>query len=186
VVATALLVASCGGGGGDAGAKFSATTASACTDSSVAGYLHVSEPINSVRQIYDGTLTPDLAVSTYRNIDRLFPTRIIARSGPVSALPRAASQLADVIFLANGQAYGLEDFLTLNRVAGLLVLKNGKIVHETCRYGNVSQTRWMSMSVAKSVTSTLIGAAVKEATSAASTTRWSITCRALSEARTTG
>ena len=36
-------------------------------------YPHAQEPIGTVAQIYDGAMLPDLAVSTYRNIDRLFP-----------------------------------------------------------------------------------------------------------------
>ena len=38
-------------------------------------YLHATEPIGTVREIYDGVLTPEMAVNTFRNIDRLFPTR---------------------------------------------------------------------------------------------------------------
>ena len=41
-------------------------------------YPHASEPIGTVREIYNGTLTPELAVNTFRNIDRLFPTRAAA------------------------------------------------------------------------------------------------------------
>lgn len=47
-----------------------------------AGYRHAEEPIGTVREIYDGRLYPDIQVSTFRNIDRLFPTRIVHR-GPV-------------------------------------------------------------------------------------------------------
>jgi CubicO group peptidase (beta-lactamase class C family) len=50
----------------------------------------------------------------------------------------------------------------LNRVAGLLVLDHGRIALERYRFGNSARTRWMSMSVAKSITSTLIGAALQQ------------------------
>ena len=53
------------------------------------GYPHAGEPIGTVEQIYDGHLTPDLAVSTYRNIDRLFPTRTIAAGDSARELPQA-------------------------------------------------------------------------------------------------
>ena len=36
-------------------------------------YPHADESIGTVEDVYDGHLTPDLAVSTFRNIDRLFP-----------------------------------------------------------------------------------------------------------------
>lgn len=126
---------------------------------SAPGYPHAKEPIGDVRQVYDGTLTPDLAVNTFRNIDRLFPTRTIRRAGSETPLPRAERSLASVR-IAN--RYDIYDYLSRNRVTGLLVLKDGAIVSEIYQSGNTAQTRWMSMSMAKSVTSTLIGAAVKD------------------------
>src|SRR5262245_59090962 len=126
------------------------------------GYPHANEQIGSVRDIYDGVLPPEIAVNTFRNIDRLFPTRTIPRSTRPSPLPRAATPLGAVEFSADNKRYTLDDFLELNRIAAILVLKNGRIKLERYRFGNTDRTRWMSMSVAKSITSTLIGAAVKQ------------------------
>ncbi len=120
------------------------------------------EAIGSVRQMYDGALTPDLAVSTFRNIDRLFPTRTIAHGGQVSPLPPADRALTRLEFMSRGRHWDLNDYLAVNRVAGLLVLKNGRVALELYQYGNTPATRWMSMSVAKSITSTLIGAAIRD------------------------
>jgi CubicO group peptidase (beta-lactamase class C family) len=120
------------------------------------------EPIGSVRQMYDGALTPDLAVNTFRHIDRLFPTRVIAHGDHVLALPAAAHPLTQVKFMSRGKHWDLFDYLAVNRVAGLLVLKDGKIALEIYQYGNTPKTRWMSMSIAKSITSTLIGAAIQQ------------------------
>lgn len=120
------------------------------------------ESIGTVRQMYDGALTPDLAVSTFRHIDRLFPTRTIAHGGKVSPLLPAERPLGRLEFNSRGKHWDLVDYLAVNRVAGLLVLKNGRIAFETYQYGNTPATRWMSMSVAKSITSTLIGAAIQQ------------------------
>ncbi len=125
-------------------------------------YPHAAEPIGTVRQIYDGVLTPQLAVHTFRNIDRLFPTRTVPRSSTPMPLPRAAAPLGTVRFTDRGTRYDLEDYLELNRVAGLLVLRNGRVALERYRFGNSARTRWMSMSIAKSITATLIGAAVQQ------------------------
>lgn len=125
-------------------------------------YPHAGEPIGTVRQIYDGALSPELAVNTFRNIDRLFPTRRIPHAAKPWPLPSAAAPLGDVSFTDRGIAHHLEDYLELNRVAGLLVLDHGRIALERYRFGNGPRTRWMSMSIAKSITSTLIGAAVKQ------------------------
>ena len=125
-------------------------------------YPHANDPIGTVRQMYDGALTPEMAVSTFRNIDRLFPTRAVAHGAHPKPLPPAATPLGDVHFRDRDSTYDLERYLELNRVAGLLVLKEGRIALERYRYGNSPRTRWMSMSVAKSITSTLVGAALAQ------------------------
>ncbi len=126
-------------------------------------YPHASEPIGTVEQIYDGHLTPDLAVSTFRNIDRLFPVRTIEAGDTPRALPQATQDLAAMVsFDIDGVTYDLHDFLALDNVTGLIVLKDGAVVYETYQRGNTPDTRWMSMSVAKSITSTLVGAAIRD------------------------
>jgi CubicO group peptidase (beta-lactamase class C family) len=125
-------------------------------------YPHAAEPIGTVRQIYDGVLTPEAAINTFRNIDRLFPTRTVPRSAKPYPLPPASAPLGAVNFSEGVKRYDLDDYLELNRVAGLLVLKDGRIKLEKYRFGNSERTRWMSMSIAKSITSTLVGAALKQ------------------------
>ena len=125
-------------------------------------YPHAHDPIGTVRQMYDGALTPELAVNTFRNIDRLFPTRVVAPGAHPMPLPLAATPLKPVRFRDGRAAYTLDQYLDLNRVAGLLVLHDGRIALERYRYGNSPRTRWMSMSIAKSITSTLVGAAIAQ------------------------
>lgn len=125
-------------------------------------YPHATERIGKVRQMYDGALTPAIAVNTFRNIDRLFPTRAIPRATRPLPLPPTARPLTNVTFVDQGRRYDLEDYLKLNRVTGLLVLDHGRVALERYRLGNTRRTRWMSMSIAKSITSTLIGAAVRQ------------------------
>ncbi|MGH1590178.1 serine hydrolase domain-containing protein [Methylobacterium phyllosphaerae] len=121
-----------------------------------------SNAIGSVQQAYDGRLTPDLQANTFRNIDRLFSTQTVNRGGPVTRLEASPKPLTDVKFQSNGKAVDLFDYLSLNRVAGLLVLKDGKIAYEDYELGNNEATRWMSMSVAKSISSSLVGVAIKD------------------------
>ena len=125
-------------------------------------YPHAEEPIGTVREIYDGALSPEMAVRTFRNIDRLFPSATIARSSRPVPLRPAAEPLPPITITDEGVGYDLDEFLEVNRVAGLLVLQDGRVKLERYRFGNTEQTRWMSMSVAKSVTATLFGAALKE------------------------
>jgi CubicO group peptidase (beta-lactamase class C family) len=127
-----------------------------------ADYPHAHETIGTVRQMYDGALTPEMAVHTFRNIDRLFPTRVVSHGAHPRPLPLSDTPLRDVHFTDGIASYDLEQYLGLNRVAGILVLKDGRIALERYRYGNSERTRWMSMSVAKSITSTLVGAALAQ------------------------
>ena len=125
-------------------------------------YPHASEKIGTVEQIYDGALLPDEAVSTFRNIDRLFPTRTIKAGGKVLELPKAEKQLTNVKFKLEDKDYDLYDFMALDNMTAMLILKDGEIVYETYQRGNTEKTRWMSMSIAKSITSTLTGIAIKD------------------------
>jgi CubicO group peptidase (beta-lactamase class C family) len=125
-------------------------------------YAHANEVIGTVRELYDGALTPDLEVATLRNLDRLFPTSTVAASAHPHPFEQSPQQIHQVKFTADSKVYDLFDYLALNRVSGMLILKHGKIAYETYQYGGSQETRWASMSVAKSITSTLIGAAVND------------------------
>jgi CubicO group peptidase (beta-lactamase class C family) len=132
------------------------------TTASADEYPHRGEAIASAPELYSGLLTPDLAVSTYRNIDRLFPSRVIRHGNDVLALPPAKRQITQLRIDSRGRSWDLYDYLAVNRIAGLLVLKDAQVALELYQYGNNARTRWMSMSVAKSITSTLIGLALKQ------------------------
>lgn len=134
----------------------------ACEPVTERSYPHADEPIGTVRELYDATLPHELAVTTYRNTDRLFATRRISSPDEPVPLQYAERVLDDVTFTFEGTTYELTDYLEKNYVAGLLILDNGNIVNETYRFGNTEQTRWMSMSIAKSITSTLVGAALHD------------------------
>jgi CubicO group peptidase (beta-lactamase class C family) len=164
LIALAGFLSSCGGGGDSGSSPDSGVGTGSASSSS--GYPHASEPIGTVRQIYDGVLTPELAITTYRNADRLFPTRTIEPGSAAYPLPAAATSFDAasfrIAYVAQRQYVTLDTYLDTNRVAALLILKNGQIAYELYRYGNTRQTRWVSFSMAKSVTSTLVGAAVKD------------------------
>lgn len=105
------------------------------------------QEIGTVRQIYDGMLYPDIQVNTFRNIDRLFPTRTVKHGEHIYPLEKSDTPLTGVAFISKGKKYDLYDYLSMNRVSGLLVLKNGKIACERYELGNNESTHWMSMSM---------------------------------------
>ena len=67
-----------------------------------AAYPHATEPIGTVRQMYDGALTPEMAVHTFRNIRPAVPNACSSArrasqgaAGVADAAPRGAlSQMA--------------------------------------------------------------------------------------------
>jgi CubicO group peptidase (beta-lactamase class C family) len=115
-----------------------------------------------VRQVYDGAMRPDVEVKTFEHSDELFPVRVVERGSVVRKLPNAETSLKNVYFEADGKHYDLFDYLALNRVAGLLIVKDGKVVLEDYELGTGPETHWPSYSMAKSVSSTLIGAALQD------------------------
>ncbi len=114
-----------------------------------------------IRQVLDGRMRPDTEVRTFEHSERLYPSVVVARGKSIRAIPTAAKQLHDVQFDSNGRHYDLFDYLAQNRVAGLLVVKDGKIVLEDYELGFDARSRWASFSMAKSVSSTLIGIALQ-------------------------
>lgn len=106
--------------------------------------------------------TPEQQVAGYRNIKLVFPTRTIAAGGQVLELPEQLRSLDDVKIQADGRNLTVHDYFLQQNVAGLLVIKDGKIVYERYGLGNTEDSLWVSFSVAKSVTSMLIGAAIQD------------------------
>jgi CubicO group peptidase (beta-lactamase class C family) len=63
---------------------------------------------------------------------------------------------------AGHRANDFTRFMNAERVRGVLVLQDGKVRLERYARPHTAATRWNSFSVAKSITSTLVGAAIKD------------------------
>jgi CubicO group peptidase (beta-lactamase class C family) len=113
------------------------------------------------RQVFDGTMLPGVEVVTFEHGDTLFPVNIARRAGAIRPLP-PMTPLKNVHFQSRGQNYDLFDYLADNRVAGLLILKNGKVAFEDYELGATPDTRWISYSMAKSIAGTLVGIALNQ------------------------
>ncbi len=131
----------------------------------------VPNPVNSTLPDKVGNaadllvLPADMQAGTYRNIDKIFNTRTFSRGTTVYPLPNSPMPLTSVKYSPDGKnTYGIEEYLKRNNVAGLLIIKEGKIVLERYAQGNTETTKWTSFSVGKSITSTLVGAAVQDGT----------------------
>src|SRR6266404_7293715 len=141
--------------------KFRVLAIAAIIFSAVAAPLPAQQPVGA-RQLFDGKMLPDVEVKTMENGENLFPVRTAHHSGNVRVLPLSGIPIDNVVFKSGAKTYDLFDYLALNRVAGLLILKNGRIVREDYQLGIGPNTRWPSFSMAKSVVSTLIGAALQD------------------------
>jgi CubicO group peptidase (beta-lactamase class C family) len=106
--------------------------------------------------------TPERQAAIFPKQDRDWPQRVIRRGDAVRPLPPHARSLAELTFDVGDVRLSLSDYMARRRTAGLLILKDGEIALE--RYGLRSgpETRWTSFSTAKSMTSTLCGAALHD------------------------
>jgi CubicO group peptidase (beta-lactamase class C family) len=105
--------------------------------------------------------TPQQQSDGYRAIETIYRVNTIHRGDKVHPLPKAERQI-DPTFEVGGKSYTVDSFMAANRMSGVLVLKDGRIVLERYAMGRKPEDRWTSFSVAKSVTSTLVGAAIQD------------------------
>jgi CubicO group peptidase (beta-lactamase class C family) len=116
----------------------------------------------TVRQILAGTMLPGDEVATFEHSETLYPFSLVPRKGLVLQLRPTANYFKNVRFKSDGKDYDLFDYLADNRVAGVLILKDGKVAFEDYELGATPETRWASFSMAKSISSTLVGVALQQ------------------------
>ena len=101
----------------------------------------------------------------YENFNRmteLFPsTTMKAAATPFEFGQGEAIELPET-FVADGAAVDTQLFLAETDTVALLVLQDGKVLFENYSLTGGRDVQWLSMSVAKSFTSTLVGMAVEE------------------------
>ncbi len=99
--------------------------------------------------------------ANFRQMDRIFPFREVARGDSIWTFAHAPDPLPDH-YEFNGESRDLAAFLGRTETTGLLVVHAGAITHEEYWLGADEASPFTSWSVAKSVLSALIGIAVKE------------------------
>lgn len=100
-------------------------------------------------------------VGSWSALDKVpgISTTPVPRAATPSPLPKAPNP-PGIGYLHRNVSYTLDDYLERRRITGLLILKDGTIVAERYRYDRTESARFVSFSMAKSVTSLLIGIAV--------------------------
>ncbi|MEN1926753.1 serine hydrolase domain-containing protein [Luteimonas qiangzhengi] len=94
-----------------------------------------------------------------RNMHLLFPSDVATHGAQVRPLPEGAPLVLDADVLNTDR---LDSYMDQHHIAGLMVLQDGKVRLE--RYGLEfgPEQHWESYSVAKSITSTLLGIALEQ------------------------
>src|SRR6476660_875312 len=108
------------------------------------------------------TPSPADEAATFPSRGEGWPHRVIRRGDAVRPLPPHARSLAELTFEVGDVRLNLSDYMARRRTAGLLILKDGEIALERYGMGSGPETLWTSFSTAKSMTSTLCGAALHD------------------------
>ncbi|MEX8507138.1 MAG: serine hydrolase domain-containing protein [Leptothrix ochracea] len=126
----------------------------------IAGWAYQRElrRIWFVLHVFDGSEQAE----HFRHMDQIFPVRVFHRSGPESVLPIGPALNMPSSYVFDGQSKSTTKLLEDTDTTGLLVMRNGQIVHEHYGRGNDASSHAMSWSVGKSVVSLLVGLAVQD------------------------
>lgn len=90
----------------------------------------------------------------FRQMEKVFPGYVVKAGSQVKALPAGTPLPVD--------GATVDAYMQANNVAGLIVVQDGRVRLERYGLGFGREGRWTSFSVAKSFTSTLVGAAIKD------------------------
>lgn len=90
----------------------------------------------------------------FRQMEKVFPGYVVKAGSRVKALPAGMPLPVD--------GATVDAYMQANNVAGLIVVQDGRVRLERYGLGFGREGRWTSFSVAKSFTSTLVGAAIKD------------------------
>src|ERR1700761_2111328 len=100
-------------------------------------------------------------VGSFSHLDAILPHYTLPKSSAPLPLPKAAS-VPKLEYRYQGQTYAIADFLAPQRNNALLVVKDGQILVERYQYDRRDSDRFISQSMAKSITSLAIGIALAE------------------------
>ena len=99
-------------------------------------------------------------VGSHSHLDEIFPSRLVHRAPAPSQLVRVAEPRITWEF--QGLELTLDDYLARTPTTGLLIARGDTILVERYQYGRTDRDRFTSWSMAKTVTSMLVGVAIAE------------------------
>jgi CubicO group peptidase (beta-lactamase class C family) len=111
----------------------------------------------------NGTVTGEMRylVYTYSHFDQVVSARVVAHAPAPWSFRRAPAE-PEIAYSFQGTRYGIDDYLRRNPATGLLIAKDDTILFEHYQYARTDRDRFLSQSMAKTITSMLVGIAVAE------------------------
>ena len=80
-----------------------------------------------------GTLPAELQAPTYRNMDKLYPVRVINRGSSVSPLPEGKP--VQVTYRVGDETFGINEFMMRNNTAGSWPSRTAKSCWNAMQWG---------------------------------------------------
>jgi len=117
-----------------------------------AGGFRVGTRASTSQEIY--------LVGTYSHFDELFASRLVPRATTPWIFKRAPEPTISYSF--NSDRLSIENYLSRNPTTGLLIAKDDTILYEHYQYARSDRDRFLSQSMAKTITAMLIGIAISE------------------------
>ena len=126
-----------------------------------AGYVFFGSNIDRATTV--ATLfTGEEQYQNFHRMDDMFPVNRLPASDRPYDFPDGDKITLPATFTYKGDTVDTEEFIKLTDTGALLVLRDGKIIYENYWLTGGRDEQWLSMSVAKSFISTLVGIAVEE------------------------
>lgn len=104
--------------------------------------------------------TPTQRNQAFRRIESILPTAKIKTGNSYRKLQK--TKPLEIELRLDSKTVSIDEFMEIQKSVGIVILHNGKIRFEKYKNGMDKDTRWISFSVTKSITSTLIGAAIAD------------------------
>jgi CubicO group peptidase (beta-lactamase class C family) len=103
---------------------------------------------------------PENLVGAHSHFDELVPAHLVGRAAAPFQFKRVAEP--NISYTFKSERFSIADYLGRHPTTGLLIAKDDTILYEHYQYARTDHDRFLSQSMAKTITAMLIGIAVSE------------------------